>query len=129
MIPISMKHDDSIMFHEMMITHTATHCKTHCNTLQHTATHCNTLQHTASHCITLQHTASHCNTLQHTARFHHVSWNDNISQNARMNESCLRDIMQSTQPANNKSGLQSIWHHSLPQTHSSSHTLFRRECL
>jgi len=28
--------------------HTATHCNTHCNTLQHTATHCNTLQHTAT---------------------------------------------------------------------------------
>jgi len=42
--------------------HTATHCTTHCNTLQHTATHCNTLQHTATHCSTLQRTATHCYT-------------------------------------------------------------------
>ena len=61
-------------------------CKTHRNTLQHTATHsvpphisasisathCNTLQHTATHCNTLQHTATHCNTLQHT-RCHPIS--------------------------------------------------------
>jgi len=55
----------------------ATHCNTHCNTLQHTATHCNRMgraswptceschtyerQHTATHCNTLQHTATHCN--------------------------------------------------------------------
>jgi len=35
----------------------ATHCNTHCNTLQHIASlvaHCNTLQHTATHCNTLQ---------------------------------------------------------------------------
>jgi len=28
----------------------ATHCNTHCNTLQHAATHRNTLQLTATHC-------------------------------------------------------------------------------
>ena len=46
---------------------TATHCNTHRNTLQHTATYCDALQHTATHCNALQHTATHCNTLQHTA--------------------------------------------------------------
>jgi len=38
---------------------TATHCNTHCNSLQHTATHCNSRQHTATHCNSLRHNRIH----------------------------------------------------------------------
>jgi len=50
--------------------HTATHCNTHCITLQHvlhrTTTLCSTVQHSATLCNTLQHSAAHCNSLQHS---------------------------------------------------------------
>ena len=58
-----------------------THCRTHYNTLHHTASHCITLHHTVTHCWytfskdtalqdtlqdTLHRTASRCSALRHT---------------------------------------------------------------
>ena len=91
----------------------ATHCNTHCNTLQHSqrcqrsrqpctgccgsaydVIHCNTMQYTASHCNTLQpkcntlqNTATHCNTLPHTAThciaLHHTTIHRNTPRHTK----------------------------------------------
>jgi len=52
------------------LQHTATHCITLRNALQHIAIHCNTLSHMTTHCNTchtLQQIATRCNELQHVA--------------------------------------------------------------